>query len=202
MPLYIAKKQDGRFPCFKSLGKNVLISDSVRFYNPENISIGDNVRIDDFSILSGGRGIRIGSHIHIACNVSMFGGSGIVINDFCQIAAYSLLLSESDDFSGSSLIGPCVPKKFKPKYKEGKPIILGKHTVIGARSTILPGVTLGEGVSIGAHSLIKMNCISWRIYTGNPLTMIGYREKDILTLEKQFLEEYNYANGKSEYQPA
>ena len=39
---------------FKSLGKNVLISDKTSIYSPENISIGNNVRVDDFSILSAG----------------------------------------------------------------------------------------------------------------------------------------------------
>lgn len=41
---------------FKSLGKNVLISDKSSIYSPENISIGNNVRIDDFCILSAGGG--------------------------------------------------------------------------------------------------------------------------------------------------
>ena len=32
---------------FKTVGKNVLISDRASFYGAENIAIGDNVRIDD-----------------------------------------------------------------------------------------------------------------------------------------------------------
>lgn len=41
---------------FKSLGKNVLISDKTSIYSPENISIGNNLRIDDLSILNAGMG--------------------------------------------------------------------------------------------------------------------------------------------------
>lgn len=33
---------------FKSIGKNVLISDKASIYGAENMSIGNNVRIDDF----------------------------------------------------------------------------------------------------------------------------------------------------------
>ena len=38
---------------FKSLGKNVKVSDKASIYNPELIDIGDNSRIDDFCVLSG-----------------------------------------------------------------------------------------------------------------------------------------------------
>ena len=36
---------------FKSVGKNVLISDKASIYGAGNISIGNNVRIDDFVVL-------------------------------------------------------------------------------------------------------------------------------------------------------
>lgn len=38
---------------FKSLGKNVKISDKASIYNCDRISIGDNTRIDDFCVISG-----------------------------------------------------------------------------------------------------------------------------------------------------
>ena len=181
---------------FKSVGINVMIDKSVRFFNPQRIEIGDNVRIDANCIISGGRGIRMGSQCHSASNVSMFGGSGIVMSDLCNIAAYCLLLSESDDFSGASLIGPQIHKRYKPVYHEGMPILMDRHVIIGARSTILPGVCLNKGVAIGAHSLVKDHCLEWKIYAGNPLRMLGCRKKDVLELEKRFLEEYRNANDK------
>jgi len=184
------------FPMFKSIGKNVSIDKSVRFFNADTISIGDNVRIDANCIISGGMGIRIGSHIHIATNVSLFGGSCIIMEDFTNIAAYSLILSESDDFSGKSLIGPQIPRKFKPKYHSGKPILLKKHTIVGARSTILPGVTCCDGVVIGAHSLVKDDCLPWCIYVGSPARLIGSRSKEILQLEKEFLRDWEDCNGQ------
>lgn len=172
---------------FKYLGKNVKISSKVSFYSPQNISIRDNVRIDDYCVLSGGSGLVIGSHIHIAVHCSFFAGSGIELHDFCQIGPYSLLLSESDDFSGKSLIGPQVPMKYKPEYKKGK-IIMEKYTTLGARSTIIPGVTMHEGSITGAHTLVIKDCDPWWIYVGVPAKKLKEREDDMVRLAADFLE--------------
>lgn len=178
-------------PHFKSIGKNCKISEFARFYNSENISIGDNVRIDDFCVLSGGSELILCDNIHIACYVSMFAGSGIILNDFCNVAAYSILLSESDDFSGQSLIGPTIPMKYKPAYKKGE-IIFDKHVIIGARSTILPGVYIGEGVAVGACSLVNKSLDSWNVYAGVPVKLIKERKKDMLILAENFMNEVEY----------
>jgi acetyltransferase-like isoleucine patch superfamily enzyme len=172
------------------VGKNCTVSPRVSVYGGDAIEIGDNVRIDDFCVLSGGAGLKIGSHIHIACYASFFAGSGIEIGDFSQIAAYSLLLSESDDFTGQSLIGPQVPRKFKPGYKAGKPIVFGRHVTLGAKCTILPGVTMGEGAIVAAHSLVAKDCDPWTLYAGTPAKPLKERSRDMLALEAQFLAEY------------
>lgn len=169
------------------LGKNVNISPRAVLYNEDMIEIGDNVRIDDFCVLSGGSGLKIGSHIHIAVNCSLFAGSGIVLSDFCNIAAYSLLLSESDNFDGSSMIGPQIPKNFKSSFKTGK-IILEEHVSLGARTTILPGVTMFRGSVTGSHTLVTRDCEQWCIYAGTPAKMLKARSKHIETLTDQYLD--------------
>ena len=172
---------------FKYLGKNVKISSKVSFYSPQNISIGDNVRIDDYCVLSGGSGLVIGSYIHIAVHCSFFAGSGIELQDFSGVGAYSLLLSESDDYTGRSLTGPQIPMKYKPDYKKGK-IILEKYTCLGARTTIMPGVTMCEGSVTGAHTLITKDCDPWWIYVGVPAKKLKEREDDMVRLAADFLE--------------
>lgn len=169
------------------VGKNVTISPKVSIYGGDAIEIGDNVRIDDFCVLSGGSGLRIGSHIHIAVGACFFAGSGIELADFCQVAAYCLLLSESDDFSGRSLIGPQIPMEYKPGYKRGRPIVLDRHVTLGAKCTVLPGVTMREGSIAGAHSLISADCDPWTLYAGTPARRIRERSRDMLALEEEFL---------------
>lgn len=173
---------------FKCVGKDCKISDRARFYSPEKITIGDNVRIDDFCVISGD--VTIGSHIHIACGVYLFGGSGIVLEDFVQISNRSCLLSGSDDFHGNSLVGPVIPMKYKPDLKSGL-ITLKRHVFLGTNVTVLPSITVDEGGSFGAYSLINKDTLPWSVYAGIPAKKIDNRSKKMLELEKQFLEEYD-----------
>ena len=72
-----------------------------------------------------------------------------------------------------------------------KPLFIGKHSIVGAGSMIMPGVTLAEGTSVGAMSLIRKSTEAWSIYVGNPAKKIKDRSKDLLILEKQFLAGYD-----------
>ena len=170
---------------FKSFGKNVLISKKVSIYKPEVIFLGNNIRIDDFCILSGGKGIEFGDFIHVGCYSALFGGSGITIEDFSNISGRVSIYSESDDFSGASMTNPLIPLVYKPLYCRGE-VILKRHALVGTNSTILPGVTLGEGAAVGAHSLVKDNCDPWTIYFGNPVRK-RERSRQVLELEQDFL---------------
>ena len=174
---------------FKSLGKNCKISDKISVFNGHVIEIGDNVRIDDFCILSGGSGLNIGSHIHIAAGCYFYAGSGIIIHDFVQIAPRCTFVSESDDFSGHSLVGPCVPMKFKPQYERGT-IVLYRHVLMGAHCVVFPGVILNEGAAVGAGSVVTKDCYTWSIYAGVPAKYKKLRSTAMKDLERQFLEEY------------
>lgn len=152
---------------FNSLGKNVLISSKASIYNPSKISIGDHVRIDDFCILSAGEGsIQIGKYVHIACYCCLIGDSPIILHDFSGLSSRVAVYSSTDDFSGEAMPHPTIPDKFRKVIS--KPVVLDKHVLVGTGSTLLPGVNLGEGVAVGAMSLVDKNCDPFWIYIGIP----------------------------------
>jgi acetyltransferase-like isoleucine patch superfamily enzyme len=171
---------------FKSIGSNVKISADSRFYNPEKISIGDNSRIDDFCVISDN--VVIGNNVHITVNCSIAAPvSPVSIADFVGIAAGTRIFSSSDDYSGESLTNATVPKKFtNVKNAEVK---IGKHVIVGAGSTIFPGVEIKDGCAIGSMSLVSKSTEPWGIYVGIPATRIKERKRDLLELEKKFLLE-------------
>lgn len=170
---------------FKDLGKNVKISSNAVFYQPERMSIGNNVRIDDFCKLTGT--VSLGSYIHIASHSILAGKFGISIADFGSISMGCILFSASDDFSGNYLINPMVPERYV--NITGGPIILEKHTIVGAGSIVFPNVTLHEGCAVGAGSVVNQSLDGWKIYVGTPCRAVKHREKNILELEMNFLNE-------------
>lgn len=168
-------------------GKDVFISRRASIYCDE-LEIGDNVRIDDFCILTGK--IKIGSHVHICSFSQLSGGSGIIFEDFTGCGSRSLLYSQSDDFSGSHLVGPIFDAKFT-SVKKGT-ISLKKHSSIGPGSIVLPSVTISEGTVVSLLSLVKRDTKPWKIYFGVPAKPIKDRKRNVIELEQNFL--YGYEN--------
>ncbi len=173
---------------FAYLGDNVKISDKASIYNCESVSINDNSRVDDFCILSGK--ITIGKYCHITPYCLIAGGKlGVEIDDFSTLAYRVNVFSQSDDYSGSTMVNSLIPVQFK--NEQFTKISIGKHVIIGTASTIMPGANIADGCSIGAMTLLNKSTKPWGIYIGIPAKRIKERNKEILKLEKKFLMEKN-----------
>ncbi len=156
---------------------------AVFLYMTDKMSIGNNVRIDDFCVLSGN--IIIGNYVHIAVGCAVFGGtSGIEFKDYTALSSRSAIYAESDDYTGEAMTNPTIPDEFR---KGGK-VVLEKYALVGTGCTILPNVTIGEGASVGAMSLINKSLSSWGMYAGIPCRKIRDRSRNIMNLEQKFVD--------------
>lgn len=174
---------------FAALGSNVLISDKASIYGANRIKIGNNVRIDDFCVLSAGvGGIEIGNYIHIAVYSSLIGAGKIILADFCNISSKVAIYSSNDDYSGEFMTNPMVPTEYtNVTYAD---VTLGKHVIVGSGSIILPGVTLFDGVAVGALSLVKNSFDSFLIVAGNPAIILKPRANLVLGYENIMSQYY------------
>lgn len=171
---------------FASVGEDVQISDRASFYGVSRIFLGNNVRIDDFCVLSAGAGgITVGDYVHIAVYSSLIGAGQITLSDFCNISSRVAIYSSNDDYSGVTMTNPTVPSEFTGVTHAD--VLLSKHVIVGSGSIILPGVTLEEGVAVGALSLVHKRCQAFGIYAGNPARRIKERKRDLLELEQRFM---------------
>lgn len=180
---------------YKRFGKNATVYPFARIIFPENVSLGDETVIDDFAFLHAvGEGIELGNFCHITVHCTLFSGGLIKFGDFSAIGPGGIILATTDDYQGNGFIGL---KVFGDKYRNhlNKPVILGRHVHIGAGCVIMPGVTLGDGCSIGAGSLVTKDMPEWTICYGSPCKprKDKPREKQ-LRMEREFLE---YYYGKS-----
>ncbi len=171
---------------FAAIGESVQISRKASFYGIGRIALGSHVRIDDFCVLSAGEGgIAIGSYVHIAVYTSLIGAGRIEVQDFCNLSSRVSVYSSNDDYSGASLTNPTIPEAFS--HVSHAPVTLGRHTIIGSGSVVLPGVVCGEGTAIGSLSLVNRDCEAFMIYAGVPARPVKVRSRELLNEERRLL---------------
>lgn len=172
---------------FKSLGSNCLVDSRTQIYGPENISLGSNVRVDAFSTISSQGGlIEIGDHVHLATGILIYGLGGVSLAAGSGLAAGVRVLSATDDFMWGSLTNPTMPDEFRGV--KSAPVVLLEHAIVGVNSVVLPGSTIGFGAAVGALTLVNGHVQDHEIVSGNPMRVVGRRNrKRLLERHAEFL---------------
>ena len=140
----------------------------------ENIEFGKYVIIDDFVLIYEKEKISIGNYVHIASFTSISGGGEFVMEDFTAISSGCRIFTATDDFKNGGFGNSTVSNSFRNLTIDKTHI--EKFAIIGGNCVILPGVTIGEGATVGAGSVITKDLEPWGIYVGN--RRIGWRNKD------------------------
>jgi acetyltransferase-like isoleucine patch superfamily enzyme len=172
----------------KRRGRNVIIGRTVRIRYPELVELGDNVILDDFTYIS--TRLLVADNVHIASGCKLIGGqmASVSFEPFSTLAPGVVLAAGSDDYR-AGIATPMVPNKFKGAIDVGH-IAIGRHSIVGANSVVLPNVTFGEGAALGALSLAKRSLDAWTLHAGTPARQVGERNRDaILAMEKSFLKQ-------------
>ncbi len=125
-------------------------------------SISNNVRI----IFP--RGISIGTNCALANGVILDGRGTLEIEDSVLIGFETVILTcthRSDEYD-------------RPVVEQGmfsKPVKIGKGSWIGARVIIMPGVTIGEFVIVGANAVVTKDIPPYTVVGGIPARIIKSR---------------------------
>jgi UDP-2-acetamido-3-amino-2,3-dideoxy-glucuronate N-acetyltransferase len=111
--------------------------------------------------------VKIGSNVKIQNRASIY--EGVTIEDGAFIGPHVCftndLLPRAIDYKGN-LINSGQWKIEKTRVKKG--------ASIGANSTILPGITIGEFAMIGAGSVVTKDVPAFGLVYGNPAGLHGY----------------------------
>lgn len=118
----------------------------------ENIMFGKNIIIDDFVMIYAKKTMQIGNYVHIACFTSILGGEEFVMEDFSWISSGSRIFTGSDDLKDWGFGNPTIPEEYRNVKRA--PIFMKKFACVGANTVVLPGVTIGEGATVGANSVV------------------------------------------------
>jgi galactoside O-acetyltransferase len=146
----------------------------ARVIGREHIRFGDPVIIDDFAFVYAKAPLRVGDYVHIAVSSSVIAVAEVDIGDFAAVSHGARVLSATDDFKGWGFGNSTVPPEFR--NVTAAPVRIGRFCIVGANAVVLPGVTLGEGATVGACSVVTRDLAPWGVYIGN--RRIAERDRD------------------------
>ncbi len=128
----------------------------------------------------------IGEHCNICANVLI--ENDVVIGNYCTIKP-GVQLWDGMTLEDYVCIGPnvtftndLVPRSKNTNFVPSK-ILIRKGASIGANSTVVAGVEIGEHAFIGAGSVVTKNIPPYTTWYGNPATQRGYITKDGILLD-------------------
>lgn len=136
----------------------------------ENVQIGFGTKIWHWSHISSGASIGvncvIGQNVFIGKNVCI--GNNVKIQN--NVSIYDSVTLEDNVFCGPSCVFTNVinPRSFIERKHEFKKTLVKKGTTIGANSTIICGVTLGQYSFIGAATLVSKDVKNFSLVYGVP----------------------------------
>ena len=112
----------------------------------------------------------IGKFCSISWNVSI----GPAEHDFSKISSHDFLYNDRYEFICDA--------DTQPAYDRfAEDTVIGHDVWIGCSSTILRGVTVGDGAVVGANSVVTRSVPDYAIVAGSPAKVIKYRfEEDII----------------------
>lgn len=137
--------------------------------------IGQGTTIWQFSVVLSGA--RIGNDCNLCSHT--FVENDVVLGDRVTIKS-GVYLWDGIELEDDVFVGPCVAftnDKFprSKKYPESfLKICIKKGASIGANSTILPGVTIGENAMVGAGSVVTKDIPPNAVVMGNPAKIIRF----------------------------
>lgn len=168
---------------FMSIGDYCNLGESPCIYHPEHITIGNKfsakkyLRLEAHTEYGGcsysprlviGENVSIEDFVHIGCALSVTIGNG------CLFASKVFITDHFHGYISSDDI--CLKPNERPL--SCKPVIIGNHVWLGESVSIMPGVTIGDNVIVGANAVVTHSFPANVVIAGCPAKIIKHLEKN------------------------
>lgn len=158
----------------KELIRRYYLTKVVNNYHLVNFkAYGKDIKIFGDALITGHHSIEMGNNIHIGDNLLIRGEGGLKIGNNIRISRNFTLYTINHNYEGVAL-------PYDSSYRE-KGVIIGNNVWIGMNVIVLPGAQIGDGVIVGAGTVV----------TGKvpPMAIIGSQRWKILKMRNE--EHYN-----------
>ncbi len=126
--------------------------------------IGDDCYIEPpFHANWGGKHCHFGSHIYVNFNLTCVDDTHIYVGDDTMIGPNVTIASAGH---------PIHPGLRSRGYQYNMPVRIGRNCWIGAGVVIIPGITIGDNVVIGAGSVVTKDLPDNVVAVGNPCKVL------------------------------
>ena len=145
----------------------------------EFVEIKEGTKIWHFSHIS--EKVKIGADVVIGQNV--FVGKNVIIGNKCKIqnnvSVYQGVSLQDSVFVGPSVVFTNVkfPRTNIDQSKNFNTTLIKKGATLGANSTIVCGVTIGEFAFVGAGAVVSKDVPNFALMIGVPAIQIGWISK-------------------------
>ncbi|OYY17349.1 MAG: N-acetyltransferase [Burkholderiales bacterium 35-55-47] len=142
----------------------------------EGAVIGPETRIWHYTHICGGA--KIGKHCSFGQNV--FVGNDVTIGNNVKVqnnvSIYDAVHLEDDVFCGPSMVFTNVynPRSAVIRKNEYRVTLIKKGATLGANSTIICGVTVGEYAFVAAGAVINRDVKPYALMAGVPASQLGW----------------------------
>jgi len=164
-----------RHPNLIRLGANVVVDDAcvldAKGTGAQGIAIGDGVYLGRGTILScKGGSIEVGDHVNLGLGCVVLSESRVAIGENCLFAAHCYLVAGGNhDMSRTD-----IPIIQQPSVSRGG-ITIEPNVWLGARVTVLDGVTIGRDSVVGAGAVVTHDIPPFAVAAGVPARVIRDR---------------------------
>lgn len=107
----------------------------------------------------GGHFVHFGKNIYANFNLTLVDDTHIYVGDYTMFGPNVTIATAGH---------PLLPELREKAYQYNAPVHIGKNCWLGAGVIIVPGVTIGDNVVIGAGSIVTKDLPSNVIAVGNP----------------------------------
>ena len=139
------------------IGNNCEILGSLLSMDDGKIEIGDYTEIRGETFIGCVDNIKIGNYVIISNNIRIFDNNNHPISP-----------KKRKEMCINGFYGDA----WRWKHSDHKPVVIEDNVWIGERSTILKGVTIGEGSVIGCNSVVTKDIPPYCIAAGNPAKVV------------------------------
>jgi UDP-2-acetamido-3-amino-2,3-dideoxy-glucuronate N-acetyltransferase len=139
-------------------------------------NIGEGTKIWHFShVMPGctiGKKCNIGQNVVISPDVVL--GNNVKVQN--NVSIYTGVICEDDVFLGPSMVFTNIvnPRSAVNRKEQYVKTLVKKGATIGANSTIVCGITLGEFCFVGAGAVVIRDIKPYALVVGNPAKHIGW----------------------------